>query len=445
MLGDTLPWFFPTLAISLCLWLALPSIEKNGGASVRIGTLVRWGPALMFAWLLLHRMSAIVQLDTTHLEVLQYLPQDASLVERGKLLVSGQAGHELAALAVVVFAAASNRLPTIHMLGEGAANTARYRIMSFTALCLLMSLGLFFPESAYTATNPLPEQGILAPLSLSNAVLPLLFALMVMFSGELFAASSTYSIGADFSPLAKKASMKNAVLIAVTLLWLATNPPAWTAWNDDPSSGTDIIALLMALHATVALTFVVRPSRTIESRLLHGERRSLALVAMFGCSALLMMISAGFLLDTTDVFATTAGANLYGFWACTVVLGAMLLAQFMPTLGFDAAPRPEAWWLRSMALFMPMMIMAFSPMNVYILPGVWLALAWTLVLPWLVEADVRSPSTGFVVAPLIGTTIGALLIPLLASHALLPALVLALPALAVALFGMLVHKPSATI
>ncbi|HII22591.1 MAG TPA: hypothetical protein HA307_07700, partial [Candidatus Poseidoniaceae archaeon] len=105
MLGDTLPWFFPTLAISLCLWLALPSIEKNGGASLRIGALVRWGPAVMFAWLLLHRMSAIVQLDTTHLEVLQYLPQDASLVERGTLLVSGQAGHELAALAVVVFAA----------------------------------------------------------------------------------------------------------------------------------------------------------------------------------------------------------------------------------------------------------------------------------------------------------------------------------------------------
>ena len=159
----------------------------------------------------------------------------------------------------------------------------------------------------------------------------------------------------------------------------------------------------------------------------------------------MMMISAGLLLGTTAVFATTAGANLYGFWACTVVLGAMLLAQFMPTLGFDAAPRPETWWLRSMALFMPMLIMAFSPMNAYVLPGVWLALAWTLVLPWLVEADVRSPSTGFVVAPLIGTTIAALLIPLLASHTLLPALVLALPALAVALFGMLVHKPSATI
>ena len=308
-----------------------------------------------------------------------------------------------------------------------------------------MSLGLFFPESAYTATSPLPEQGILAPLSLSNAVLPLLFALMVMFSGELFAASSTYSIGADFSPLAKKASMKNAVLIAVTLLWIATKPSAWVAWTEDPSSGTDIIVLLMALHATVALTFVVRPSRIIESRLLHGERRSIALVAMFVCSALLMIISAGLLLDTTAVFATTAGANLYGFWACTVVLGAMLLAQFMPTLGFDAAPRPETWWLRSMALFMPMLIMAFSPMNAYVLPGVWLALAWTLVLPWLVEADVRSPSTGFVVAPLIGTTIAALLIPLLASHTLLPALVLALPALAVALFGMLVHKPSATI
>ena len=157
------------------------------------------------------------------------------------------------------------------------------------------------------------------------------------------------------------------------------------------------------------------------------------------------MFSAGLLLNTTTVFATTLGAILYGFWACTVVLGAMLLAQFLPTLGFDAAPRPEAWWLRIMALFFPMIIMAFSPMNAYVLPGIWLALAWTLVLPWMVEADVRSPSAGFVVVPLLGTTGAALLIPLLADQALLPGLVLALPALAVALFGMLVHKPSATI
>jgi len=315
--------------------------------------------------------------------------------------------------------------------------------MNFTALCLLMTLGLLFPEQAYIATEPLPQQGILQPPSLSGALLPILFALLVMFSGELFAASSTYSISADFSSLAKKASMKNALLLVIALIWISTNPASWTAWLDDPSVGTEAVVLLMVIHATVSLTLIIRPSRTIESRLLYGERRSLALIAMFVLSAALMLLSACLLLNSTSLFATTIGANLYGFWACAAVLGAMLLSQFMPTLGFDAAPRPEAWWLRNMALFMPMVLMAFSPMTAYILPGVWLALAWTLVLPWIVESDVRTPQMRFVIAPLMIATVAALAIPMMAESTLLPALILAIPALLVAFIGMMVHNPSA--
>ena len=442
MLGDTFPWFFPTLALVLCSWLAVASIEKERARSL-VGSVVRWTPPVMFAVLFLHRFFSIMQLDAAHMEVLQYLSQDATLGERLRVVVAGQAGFEAAALAMVVFAASAHRLPSLQMLGEKAANVARHRIMNFTALCLLMTLGLLFPDQAYTATEPLPQQGILQPPSLSGALLPILFALLVMFSGELFAASSTYSISADFSSLAKKASMKNALLLVIALIWISTNPASWTAWLDDPSVGTEAVVLLMVIHATVSLTLIIRPSRTIESRLLYGERRSLALIAMFVLSAALMLLSACLLLNSTSLFATTIGANLYGFWACAAVLGAMLLSQFMPTLGFDAAPRPEAWWLRNMALFTPMVLMAFSPMTAYILPGVWLALAWTLVLPWIVESDVRTPQMRFVIAPLMIATVAALAIPMMAESTLLPALILAIPALLVAFIGMMVHNPSA--
>ena len=90
-------------------------------------------------------------------------------------------------------------------------------------------------------------------------------------------------------------------------------------------------------------------------------------------------------------------------------------------------PRPEAWWLRGMALFIPMVLMAFSPMTAYILPGVWLALAWTLVIPWIVESDVRTPQVRFVIAPLVATTVAGLAIPMMAQATLLPALMLAIP------------------
>lgn len=442
MLGDTFPWFFPTLALVLCSWLAIASIEKERTQSM-LGLAARWTPALMFAWLFLHRFFSIMQLDATHMEVLQYLPQEASVSERLRVVVAGQAGYEAAALATVVFAACAHRLPSLQMLGEQAAKVARHRMMSFTALCLLMTLGLLFPEQAYIATDPLPQQGILQPPSLSGALLPILFALMVMFSGELFAASSTYSINADFSSLARKASMKNALLIVIAFVWISTNPASWTAWLDDSSVGTEAIVLLMAIHATVTLTLIIRPSRTIESRLLYGERRSYALIAMFVVCGALMLLSTCQLLNSTSIFTTTTGANLYGFWACAAVLGAMLLSQFMPTLGFDAAPRPEAWWLRSMALFMPMVLMAFSPMTAYILPGVWLALAWTLVLPWIVESDVRTPQMRFVIAPLMLATVAGIAIPMMTESTLLPALILAIPALLVASIGMMVHNPSA--
>ena len=138
MLGDTFPWFFPTLALVLCSWLAVASIEKERARSL-VGSVVRWTPPVMFAVLFLHRFFSIMQLDAAHMEVLQYLSQDATLGERLRVVVAGQAGFEAAALAMVVFAASAHRLPSLQMLGEKAANVARHRIMNFTALCLLMT------------------------------------------------------------------------------------------------------------------------------------------------------------------------------------------------------------------------------------------------------------------------------------------------------------------
>jgi hypothetical protein len=49
----------------------------------------------------------------------------------------------------------------------------------------------------------------------------------------------------------------------------------------------------------------------------------------------------------------------------------------------------------------------------------------------------------FVIAPLVIATVAALAIPMMAESTLLPALILAIPALLVAFIGMMVHNPSA--
>jgi len=448
MLGDTMPWFFPMLALLLTLWIVIASIEKKpSGVEGRSGhlpsLLLRWTPPFMLAWLFLHRAVAILLADSSHMEVIQSLPESASWLERITLLLGGQGGIEIAAFAAATFAVCSHRLPAVKALGDDAAVAVRHRMMMYCALCLLLAARVLFPEQAYTASNPLPQQTTAGLPTLSHAMLPMLFALMVMFGGELFAASSIYSLDVDLANLAQKASIKCFVLIIVCLAWIATGPEAWRAWVDDPTSPTNIVVVLMVLHATVMLSLVLQPSRKIESRLLHGEQRSFALIATFACVAALMVVSVCSLLQTSPVFSKPAGANLYGFWLSTAVIGSMLLVQFMPALGFDAAPRPETWWLRAMGVFTPMIVMAMTPLGVYLLPGVWLGLAWTMVVPWMVESDVRSPSLGFIIAPMGVTTLAALTLPLLSGSVLLAAICFAFPPVCIATIGLLMHKPLA--
>ena len=126
------------------------------------------------------------------------------------------------------------------------------------------------------------------------------------------------------------------------------------------------------------------------------------------------------------------------------MLGAVRWVIVVPALGFGVAPRPETWWFRAMGLVCPMFVRAITPLGVYLIPAVWLALAWSIVVPWMIESDVQSPSMGFVVLPLVAATCAALALPMLASHAFLAGLLASLPALLVAVLGMLVHKPSAT-
>lgn len=448
MLGDSLPWFFPLLALLLCTWLAFASIEKRANegensVSKFVVPVLRWGPPIMLGWLFLHRLIAIFSLDKSHMEVLQYLPSEAGMGDQFTLLLAGQGGIELATCAAAIFAVCSPRLPSVQAMSTEASAAVQHRMMMFCALCILMGVGVLFPEHAYIASSPLPQQNIGSAPAISNALLPLLFGLMVMFGGELFAVSSVYTIEADFSALAKKATLKCVLLIMATLAWLTSGPDAWIAWQQDSTDSNAALALLMVMHATVVLTAVLQPSRRIESRLAHGERRSVALLAMFASVGLIMLISACTLLNNSSNFATTAGANLFGLWLTSSVLGAMLLVQFMPTLGFDAAPRPETWWLRMMGLLIPMVAIAITPFGIYLLPGVWLALAWSMVIPWIAEADVATPSVAFVTAPLFGATVVALALPFMASQVFLAAMFLATPALIVAVAGMLIHKPSA--
>ena len=179
-----MPWLFPLVALLLCAWLIIGFFEKEGHNDANSGKkvlshIINWTPPALFAGMFIHRFTSILTMDSTHMDVLQYLPEGATLSERLSLGLAGQGGIEFAAFATTTFAVCSVHLPSVKAMSNEASRVVQQRMMMFCALCLLLGIMVLFPEQAYTSSEPLPMQGTIDAPPLSNALLPLLFSLML--------------------------------------------------------------------------------------------------------------------------------------------------------------------------------------------------------------------------------------------------------------------------
>jgi hypothetical protein len=87
------------------------------------------------------------------------------------------------------------------------------------------------------------------------------------------------------------------------------------------------------------------------------------------------------------------GEALMTIWLVFSVIVICVASMFLPTMGFDATPRPELWWVRLTLSLSPLFVTAFTPYAIILLPAIWISLALTLVIPWLVEEDVRNSNS----------------------------------------------------
>ena len=79
-------------------------------------------------------------------------------------------------------------------------------------------------------------------------------------------------------------------------------------------------------------------------------------------------------------------------WLTASFLIMVSFTQLLPRYGFDGAARPEYWWLRVVLVFSPAVIFWFNNLAIFIIPGLWLVAALSIVVPNMTERDAKSPA-----------------------------------------------------
>ena len=447
MLGDAMPWFLPLFVVSLIAWLLYGTIENYANKQEsslwqRAATIVRWLPVVQISAMILVRYNAVVQRDSEHLEVAQFLGQGEFESSDLLLLATGDGGGEIIALIATLFAIQSHRLPSLSMLEENLQRTFRVRMMLFTSFLLLFSSSLLFPESAYYQPVSLPLEPIGPVPALQNALPLILFGGMLMFVGEMFAASTMFLGGTLVRSLIRKMRIKVAILLLAALVWLGSDASGMGAWMDNLPESNRIMLVVVGIHLAVCFGLNIQPAVAQNAELMHGVGKSKAIVISGIVMSGIVFILTPLHLHSHGVLGSGWGALLYATWMTSVTVSAMFLVQFMPAIGFDAAPRPEMWWMTMVLALSPLALLSFTQFAIFLMPSIWIALAWGNTVPWFIESDVPSPKLGFLAYPLAVASVVCAIVPFLSEQTFLAALWFTMVPCLIACIGLTVHVKS---
>ena len=417
MLGDAMPWFLPALVFGLFAWIWFGSIEryadkKGTGFWKNAVFIVRWLPPVQLSVMLIYRFKAIFSHDMTHLEVAKYLGAGNFSSHEFKLMLTGDGGIEIVMLLVILFAVLSEHLPSISAVKPALRQKFRNRLMMFTASFALASTTLFFPEQAYSEPPQFPVETIGPIPGWENFVPLALLGGLLMFGGELFAVSTLFLAGPNFQTLASRARLKVLILAVVALCYLTVAIDIERDWLSQLHEQSMLLPLVLSMHLAVCFAVILQPAVRSDSELNHGEGRSLSIAVLAIIMAVAVLLLTPLHLNQLEMLGDGLGAYTYGVWISSIAISSLMLVQFMPALGFDAAPRPEIWWMKMTLLYAPVLMSMFTPFAILLLPAIWVALPWSSVTSWFVEKDVESPSTSFVLYPMLIATVAAAAIPL---------------------------------
>jgi hypothetical protein len=397
MLGDDVPWLVPLFAISLITWLMTPIIEKRAIKKGKwLKSLHNLLPLIFLALIILDRLIAVLTNDLGHSDIAKY-NAGANAMNGGAWMtfLRGDGLSELSLMVLLIFSLSVDKLPSISQSPQFIRTLVRYRVMSFVSFIALFSFTVFFPDSSYLNAQSITSQSTWP----TDGIGPLWYALLaiaiLIIAAELFATSTIAAVDSGLANLAKKAKYKLVVIFPIAMFLFmkidAIKNMEADVWLD-LEHYYHLIFISIFLHMAISFATILEPAKQLDSKLGAGDGRTKSLIFTSLLAFIFLLIISLIFSQSLDIFSGN-GESLMTIWLVFAVIVTCVASMFLPTMGFDATPRPELWWVRLTLSLSPLFIAAFSPYVLILLPAIWFSLAVTLVIPWLVEEDVRSSNS----------------------------------------------------
>jgi hypothetical protein len=394
MLGDDVPWLVPFFAISLITWQMTPLIEKMAIKKGKwLKSLHNLLPLIFLALIILDRLIAVLTNDIDHSDIAKY-NAGANAMNGGPWMtfLRGDGLSELSLMVLLIFSLSVDKLPSISQSPQFIRTLVRYRVMSFVSFVALFSFTVFFPDSSFLNEQSITSQSTWPTDSIGPLWYALLTIAILIIAAELFATSTIAAVDAGLSNLAKKAKYKLVVIFPIAIFLFMKIDAIKNMEIDfwlDLEHYYHLIFISIFLHMAISFATILEPAKQLDSKLGAGDGRTKSLIFTSLLAFIFLIIISLMFSQSLDVFSGN-GESLMAIWLVFAVIVTCVASMFLPTMGFDATPRPELWWIRLTLSLSPLFIAAFSPYVLILLPAIWFSLAVTLVIPWLVEEDVRN-------------------------------------------------------
>ena len=392
-----MPWLVPLFAISLIAWQMTPIIEKKALEKGKwLKSLHNLLPVIFLTLIVLDRLIAVLTNDLSHSDIAKY-NAGANTMNGGPWMtfLRGDGLSELSLMILLIFSLFVDKLPSISQSPQFIRTLVRHRVMCFVSLVALFSFTVFFPDSSYLNAQSITDQSTWP----TDGIGPLWFALLtiaiLIVAAELFAACTIAPVDSGLANLAKKAKYKLVVIFPIAMILFMKTDAIKKIDADlwlDLEHYYHLIFISIFLHMAISFATILEPAKQLDSKLGAGDGRTKSLIFTSLLAFIFLIIISLIFSQSLDIFSGN-GETLMTIWLLFAVIVTCVGSMFLPTMGFDATPRPELWWIRLTLSLSPLFIAAFSPYVLILLPAIWFSLAATLVIPWLVEEDVRGSNS----------------------------------------------------
>ncbi len=392
MLADGAAWYLPALVLATLAWTGAFHIDPMVQDRPLLRRFYWWLPPVLVAGLLLNRAISLLSLDPAHNEVALMLSGTSGVGERLQVLFTGYGAIEGALLALLLFALGAHRLPSLRQTSDATKAFVRVRLMVHNGFWVLLLMLLLLSTDAHTSLETLPSEPTVTLSSWMNLGWVILFTVLILMSGELISSTSHMALNHETTLLFQRASLK--ISLALPLCWWAVfQTEVFTDdwWSRPAQRSMDHAALVVVAYSTL-VGWSHAPLTRTEGRFSHHVHNSTTLALGLVVMAFVLFVGARDVALQVPVIGDgwVSASVAWRLMATTMLVGGVLM--LLPSVGYDAAHRPESWWFRVGILLTLSVGSAVSSFVWLVLPSLLLASAFFLLLPWLVEATHLRPS-----------------------------------------------------